>query len=70
MGMDELPEQLKQQIQENDIVLEDGKYAYYTVVNSLDEQNFQAYAEQIGVNAEDFVNRDTPASHCHRSNLL
>ena len=58
--MDELPEQLKQQIQENDIVLEDGKYPYYTVVHSLDQQSFQAYAEQIGVNAEDFVNRDTP----------
>ena len=58
--MDELPEQLKQQIQENDIVLEDGKYSYYTVVNSLDQQSFQAYAEQIGVDAEDFVNRDTP----------
>ena len=60
IGMDELPEHLKQQIQENDIVLEDGKYSYYTVVNSLDQQSFQAYAEQIGVDAEDFVNRDTP----------
>ncbi|WP_203248059.1 FtsX-like permease family protein [Sporosarcina beigongshangi] len=60
IGMDELPEQLKRQIQENDIVLEDGKYPYYVGLQSLDQESFQAYAEQIGANQEDFVQPDTP----------
>ena len=60
VSMDELSPQLKKHIQENDSALVDGKYPYYVVLQSLDEESFHAYAEQIGVDAEDFVNQDTP----------
>lgn len=55
IGMDELPAQLKKQVQENEFALEDGKYTYYVSIHGLDEESFRVYAEQVGVNAADFV---------------
>nr|WP_295973083.1 FtsX-like permease family protein [uncultured Bacillus sp.] len=62
IGMEELPEQLKTQIQENKAALEDGKYPYSVVLHGLDEKSFKVYAEQLGVNAEDFTQQDTPTA--------
>lgn len=62
IGMDELPAQLKTQIQENDPALEDGKYPYYVVLHGMDQESFQAYAEQIGVDAEEFLQQDIPST--------
>ncbi|MBM4763605.1 FtsX-like permease family protein [Bacillus sp. B15-48] len=59
-SMDELPAQLKTQIEENNLYLEDGKYPYYVGVHSLDQDSFKAYAEQIGVDAANFGQQDTP----------
>ena len=59
-SMDELPEQLKMRIEENNFILEDGKYPYYVTLHALDQESFQAYAKQIGVDAEDFAQQDTP----------
>lgn len=58
--MDELPERIKTQIQESGEVLIDGKYHYYGSLHSLDQESFQAYAEQIGVNHEKFGQTDIP----------
>lgn len=52
---DELPTELKMQIEEYDMTLEDGKYPYYVTLYSLDDENFQAYAEEVGVDTEKFT---------------
>ena len=62
IGMDELPEQLKMQIEENNFTLEDGKYPYYVTLHAIDQESFQAYAKQVGVDAEDFAQQDTPTA--------
>lgn len=58
--MEELPEQLKTQIQNNDSPLEDGKYSYYVVLHALDQESFNAYAKQVGTDPEDFAQKDDP----------
>lgn len=58
--INEVSPPLKKQIQENNLPLEDGKYPYYVSVHSLDEENFNAYAEEIGVDPEDYVIQDKP----------
>ena len=50
--MDELPAQLKEQIEENNDMLVDGKYPYYVPLHGLDQESFEVYAEQVGVDAE------------------
>ncbi|MBM7608803.1 putative ABC transport system permease protein [Lysinibacillus composti] len=60
IGVDELPDQLKSQIQENDSDLEDGKYPFYAALSGLDQDSFIAFAEQIGVDADEFLENDTP----------
>ena len=62
IGMDELPAQLKTQIEENNDTLEDGKYPYYVTLHAIDQESFQAYAKQVGVDAEDFAQQDTPTA--------
>ena len=62
IGMDELPAQLKTQIEENNDTLEDGKYPYYVTLHAIDQESFQAYAKQVGVDAEDFC----PTRHTNR----
>ncbi|WP_284036974.1 ABC transporter permease [Neobacillus sp. 114] len=59
---EDLPALLKKQIQENDAALEDGKYPYYVVLNGLDQESFNEYAESIGVSAGDFTRQDTPTA--------
>ena len=62
IGMDELPAQLKTQIEENNDTLEDGKYPYYVTLHAIDQESFQEYAKQVGVDAEDFAVQDTPTA--------
>ncbi|WP_096271221.1 ABC transporter permease [Paucisalibacillus globulus] len=45
---------------EDELYIEDGKYNYYVSLQSLDDDSFHAYAEQIGVDPRDFINQDTP----------
>ncbi|WP_026907416.1 FtsX-like permease family protein [Paucisalibacillus globulus] len=59
MSIEELSPELKKQVEANELPLEDGKYPYYVTLQSLDDESFQAYAEQIGVNPNDFINQDT-----------
>ena len=60
--MDEVPAQLKTQIEENNDILEDGKYPYYVTLHAIDQESFQAYAKQVGVDAEEFTQQDTPTA--------
>src|SRR5690606_27084175 len=53
--MEALPDLLKQQIAENNIPLQDGKYPYFVSLHSLDQESFRSFAKQIGVNPEDFM---------------
>ncbi|WP_077212064.1 ABC transporter permease [Bacillus dakarensis] len=62
IGSDQLPSQLKTQIEENNFALEDGKYPYFVSLHALDQKSFNAYAEQIGVDADHFTNQDTPSA--------
>lgn len=62
IGMDELPAQLKTQIEENDLPLEDGKYPYFVSLYALDQESFNSYAEQSDVDAEDFTQKTIPTA--------
>jgi putative ABC transport system permease protein len=59
---EDLPALLKKQIQENKAALEDGKFPYYVVINGLDQESFNEYAESIDVNPADFTQQDTPTA--------
>ncbi|TWT08066.1 FtsX-like permease family protein [Planococcus sp. CPCC 101016] len=52
---DRLPDQLTAQWENNETVLEDGKYRYYVDIQGLDEASFKAYAEEIGTEADLFA---------------
>jgi len=60
--MDQLPAQLKTRIKEQDLTVEDGKFPYFVMLYGLDQESFNAYAEQIGVDAKGFNQQDTPAA--------
>lgn len=60
--MEALPDLLKQQITENNIPLQDGKYPYFVSLHSLDQESFRSFAKQIGVNPEDFMQSGNPAA--------
>jgi putative ABC transport system permease protein len=62
INMDELPAQLKAQIKENNLTLEDGRYPYYVSLHALDLESFNAYAEQIGVAPKDFIQQEIPSA--------
>jgi putative ABC transport system permease protein len=52
---EEVPDHLKNQLQ-----AEDGKYHYNVMLHGLDPESFETYAEQVGVDAKEFTNQDTP----------
>lgn len=60
IGIDELPDQLKTRVQEDNSLLQDGKYSYYVELHALDEESFNQYAEEVGVDAKEFYEEDTP----------
>jgi putative ABC transport system permease protein len=51
---EEAPAQLKNLLQ-----AEDGKYHYYVMLHGLDQKSFEAYAEEVGVDAKGFTKQDT-----------
>lgn len=53
---EQLSPQLKQQ--EFDLHKEENGYFYNVSLHSLDEQSFKEYAEQIGLNVNEFLNQD------------
>ena len=55
-------DELKKMIEEDDTVLEDGKYPYYTDLYGLDEESFKEYAKQVGVAVDDLNQQDTPTA--------
>lgn len=62
LEMDEIPEYLRTQIEENNWELEDGKYAYYVVLHALDQASFHQYAKQVGVDPNEFTKQTTPSA--------
>ncbi len=52
---EEVPAQLKDRLPS-----EDGNFHYYVMLHGLDQVNFEAYAEQVGVDAKEFTKQDTP----------
>lgn len=52
VAKDQLPPLLKKQVEDSEY-LEDDKYPYYVVLSSLDENSFQTFAEQVGMNIND-----------------
>jgi putative ABC transport system permease protein len=60
ISMDEIPAQLKEDIETNGYALEDGKLAYYIELHALDQESFNAYAKQVGVDGDDFTHQDIP----------
>ncbi|MDQ0971374.1 putative ABC transport system permease protein [Neobacillus niacini] len=55
----EVSEQLKTQLA-NEPVPEDGMHPYYVYLSALDQKSFEEYAKQVGVEAKEFTNPDTP----------
>lgn len=60
--MDDLPAQLKTQIQEYGYALEDGKFPYHVTVHGMDQKSFDAYAKQIGVDPTNFTPQEKPSA--------
>ncbi|KHF39229.1 ABC transporter permease [Halalkalibacter okhensis] len=58
----EMAKGLQETIKQSPDILEDGKYPYYVVLRGLDEQSFQAYAEEVGAEVEDFKDLDQPTA--------
>ncbi|MGA9288512.1 MAG: FtsX-like permease family protein [Anaerobacillus sp.] len=56
-----LPEDLEENVQQDESILKDGKYQYYTVLHGLDEQSFKAYAKKVGVDVEKLQDPENPA---------
>ena len=56
---DRLPEALLEEIERGETELVDGRYRYYVSVYAMDSENFEQYAEQIGVDPADF-GQETP----------
>jgi len=58
----EISKELRELVKKNSSLLDDGKYRYSVSLNALDEESFQDYAEQVGVNLEDVQNSETPTA--------
>ncbi|MFP7296793.1 FtsX-like permease family protein [Neobacillus niacini] len=52
---EDVSEQLK-----TEAVPEDGMYPYYVVLSGLDQKSFEEYAKEVGVDAKEFSNPDSP----------
>ncbi|MGE6203781.1 ABC transporter permease [Guptibacillus hwajinpoensis] len=60
VARDAIPEALEVNVQQDESILKDGKYPYYTVIHGLDEQSFQDYAKKVGVDAEKLKDSENP----------
>ncbi|MDE0581437.1 FtsX-like permease family protein [Planococcus sp. A6] len=59
IAQDQLPDVLIEQIERGEAILEDGKLQYFVSVYAMDNENFEQYAEQVGVDASSF-GQETP----------
>ncbi|ANU16298.1 cell division protein FtsX [Planococcus maritimus] len=59
VAQDGLPDVLNEQVERGEILLEDDKLRYYASVYAMDQENFEQYAEQVGVDASSF-GQETP----------
>ncbi|RAZ67296.1 ABC transporter permease [Planococcus maitriensis] len=59
ISQDRLPEALLEEIERGETELVDDRYRYYVSVYAMDSENFEQYAEQIGVDPADF-GQETP----------
>ncbi|WP_453990930.1 ABC transporter permease [Bacillus nitroreducens] len=55
---DKLPNVLKEQVENDPSLLQDGKYNYFVRLYALDNKSFQRYIEKIGMEATPFENKD------------
>lgn len=55
-----LPEILQKEVEENNSILQDGKYPYNIAVKGLDEKTFESYLKKIGGDIEDFTDTANP----------
>ena len=56
-----IADELRESIQQDSSVLQDGKYPYYIRLHALNEENLQAYAKEVGADDEQFMNTQNPA---------
>ncbi|WP_341960022.1 ABC transporter permease [Planococcus maritimus] len=54
VAQDGLPDVLNEQVERGEILLEDDKLRYYASVYAMDQENFEQYTEQVGVDASSF----------------
>lgn len=54
IAQDRLPEALVEEIERGETMLVNDRYRYYVSVYAMDSENFEQYAEQIGVDPADF----------------
>jgi len=54
-----LPKELKEQVNEDKQLLQDGKYNYYVNVYGLDEKSLRAYAEKVGIDFQKLQNSNS-----------
>ncbi|QMT18062.1 ABC transporter permease [Planococcus maritimus] len=59
VAQDGLPDVLNEQVERGEILLEDDKLRYYASVYAMDQENFEQYTEQVGVDALSF-GQETP----------
>ncbi|MCT2535241.1 ABC transporter permease [Aquibacillus koreensis] len=57
---EKLPDGLKELIETDATLLENGKYPYYVALHSIDHKSFLSYAEDNEINVEDMGNGETP----------
>ena len=48
---DQLPSELKMQVENDPSLLEDGKYNYYVRLHALDKQSYEKYATEVGADS-------------------
>ncbi|MDR4887370.1 FtsX-like permease family protein [Fredinandcohnia sp. QZ13] len=59
---DQLPHELKKQVENDPSMLKDGKYFYYVRLHGLDKESFEKYAVKVGTDSSQFANTETPTA--------
>ncbi|RFB18547.1 ABC transporter permease [Bacillus sp. HNG] len=59
---DQLPHELKKQVENDPSMLKDGKYFYYVRLHGLDKKSFKKYAVKVGTDSSQFANTETPTA--------
>ncbi|MGJ9383840.1 ABC transporter permease [Salipaludibacillus sp. CF4.18] len=53
-----IPEILQEKVKQDESILEDGEYPYNIYLHGLDEENFQTYAELVGLDVKKLENQE------------